>query len=193
MRKKAFKNKFHKRDLISWHLFNPSKFINHMSLIDFKIEPKSITNEYLSILEGFGLHEMTRTIFDTMNRFLEIKNISKSQRNNYVILTKKVFNEKEFSYEIDLPEEEIKTRISKPFETIIDEINSYYHSGHVKYNIDFYRKMLLVEDYFIRVVAIIKKEIVTEIRGEQREDYKASINLLLKEFEESIKIQHKIS
>jgi hypothetical protein len=191
--RKAFKGTFHKLDLISWHLFNPSKFLNHMSLIDFKIEPKSISNEYLPILDSFGLHEKTRTIFDTMNRFLEIKNISKSQRHNYVVLTKKIFNEKEFSYEIDLPEEEIKSRISKPFETIIDEINSYYHSGSVKYNIDFYRKMLLNEDYFLKVTAIIKKEIIAEIRGEQRQDYKSSINLLLNEYEESIKIQHKIS
>ncbi len=39
----AFKRKFRRQELISWHLFNPSKFLNHMSLLTFKIDPKTIT------------------------------------------------------------------------------------------------------------------------------------------------------
>lgn len=160
-----------------------------MSLIDFKIDPKSITNEYLSIMESMGLHEKTRTIFDNMNRFLDIKNISKTQRRKYIELTKGIFNEKEFSYEINLPEVEIKAKISKPFETILDGINSYYHDSTTKYSIDFYRNMLLNEDYFLKVVEIIKNEIVLDIKGEKKNDYKVSINALLEEYEKNIKEQ----
>lgn len=187
--RKSYKEKFNRMDLISWHLFNPSKFLNHMSLIDFKIEPKSITNEYLSILDSFGLHEKSRTIFDNMNRFLDIKNISKLQRRKYIEHTKKIFNEKEFSYEVNLPEEEVKGRISKPFEYILDDLNSYFRDSNSKYSIDLYRSMLLVEDFFIKVVDIVKNEIVLEIKGDKRPDYKESINLVLKEYEDLIKTQ----
>lgn len=187
--RKSFKEKFNRMDIISWHLFNPSKFLNHMSLIDFRIEPKSITNEYLSILDSFGLHEKSRTIFDNMNRFLDIKNISKLQRRKYVEHTKKIFNEKEFSYEVNLPEEEVKDRISKPFESIIDDLNSYFHDPYSKYNIDLYRSMLLVEHFFVKVVDIIKNEIILEIKGDKRPDYKENINLVLKEYEDFIKTQ----
>ena len=187
--RREFKAKFKRMEIISWHLFNPSKFLNHMSLIDFKIDPKSITNEYLSIMESMGLHEKTRTIFDNMNRFLDIKNISKTQRRKYIELTKGIFNEKEFSYEINLPEVEIKAKISKPFETILDGINSYYHDSTTKYSIDFYRNMLLNEDYFLKVVEIIKNEIVLDIKGEKKDDYKVSINALLEEYEKNIKEQ----
>lgn len=188
--RKAFKENFNRLDIISWHLFNPSKFLNHMSLIDFKIDPKSITNEYLSILDDFGLHERTRTIVDNINRFLDIKNISKNQRRKYIQLTNEIFNEKEMSYGINLTDEESKGRISKTFEQIIDDINSYYYDPTSKYNIDLYRKMLLKEDYFLKTVEIIKNEIQMNIKGEIRTDFKENLNILLAEYENSMLTKH---
>lgn len=191
--RKAFKDKFNRNDVISWHLFNPSKFLNHMSLIDFKIEPKSITSEYLSILDGFGLQEKTKTIFDNMNRFLDIKNISKSQRRKYIQLTSEIFNEKEFSHEINLPEEDAKKMMSKSFESIIDNINSFLHDTKIKFSIDLYRNMLLNEEYFLRVVDIVKEEIVLNAKGESRMDYKEKIISLLSDYENGLKTQLYIS
>ena len=46
-----------------------------MDLINFKINPSSMTNDFLSVIDGLGVHNMTRTIVDSMNRFLDIKNI----------------------------------------------------------------------------------------------------------------------
>lgn len=190
--RKAFKDKFNRREAISWHLFNPSKFLNHMSLIDFKIDPKSITNEYLSILDGFGMQEKTKTIFDNMNRFLDIKNITKTQRKKYVKLTSSIFDEKEFSYEVKLPEDEKIGVISKSFEGMIDNINSFFHDSRTKYSIAMYREMLLNEDYFFRVVEIIKDEVATEINGQAKNEYKEKLILLLSEFDTIIKKQHNI-
>lgn len=190
--RKAFKDKFNRREPISWHLFNPAKFLNHMSLIDFKIEPKTITNEYLSIIDGIGMQEKTRTIFDNMNRFLDIKDISKNQRKKYVQLISSIFNEKEFSYEIQLPEVEITSKISKSFEDIIENINAFFHDSTNRFNIEMYRKMLLNEDYFLKVVEIVKNEIILEIKGESKMKYKENLSELLVEFENTIKTQHNI-
>jgi hypothetical protein len=190
--RKSFKSFFSRRNIISWHLFNPSKFMNHMSLLDFKIDPKSITNEYLSILDGFGLQEKTRTIFDNMNRFLDIKNISTTQRRKYIKLTTEIFSEKEFSYEINIPEGEVQNRISKSFESVIDKINIHFHDSRSEYSIDLYRKMLLKEDYFIKVIDIVKEQISLDIKENSQIDYLSKISELLKIFEDTIKTQHNI-
>lgn len=152
----AFKQKFKRQELISWHLFNPSKFINHISLLEFKIDPKTITSDYLPILDSLGLHEKAKTIFDSMNRLTDIKDISKKQRRRYVQLTQQVFNEQEFGYEVDQPE--MINNVIKPFETILDDINKYYYSSS-EHSIDTYKKMMLREEYFKRLLDIIINEI----------------------------------
>lgn len=173
----AFKQKFKRQELISWHLFNPSKFLNHMSLLEFKIDPKTITNDYLPILDSLGLHEKVKTIFDSMNKLTDIKDISKKQRRKYVQLAQNVFNEAEFGYEIDQPE--MVDNVIKPFENILDKINKYYYA-HSEYSIEKYKKMMLKEEYFIQLLEIIKSEIAngpaisTELTPK--------IDILLKEF-----------
>lgn len=173
----AFKQKFKRQELISWHLFNPSKFINHMSLLEFKIDPKTITNDYLPILDSLGLHEKAKTIFDSMNRLTDIKDISKEQRRRYVKLTQQVFNEQEFGYEVDHPE--MIDNVIKPFENILDGINKYYYS-HSEYSIEKYKKMMLKEEYFIKLLDIIINEISNgpEISNELT----SNIDKLLNEF-----------
>ncbi|MFD2034497.1 hypothetical protein ACFSKL_06825 [Belliella marina] len=173
----AFKQKFKRQELISWHLFNPSKFINHMSLLEFKIDPKSITNEYLPILDSLGLHEKVKTIFDSMNRLTDIKDISKKQRRRYVQLTQQVFNEQEFGYEVDQPE--MIDNVIKPFETILDNINKYYHS-HSKHSIEKYKKMMLKEEYFKKLLEIIISEISNG--PEISNDLTSNIDKLLNDF-----------
>lgn len=180
--RKAYKDKFHRTELILWHLFSPSKFLNHMSLLEFKIDPKSITNEYLSIIDSMGLRERTKTIHDNLNKFTDIKNISQTQRRKYVKLTNEVFNPTEFTDNIKTVDGDVTTIISKPFELIIDEINKYYHEGQAKFDMEQYRKMMLIEDYFIKVAETIKTEIKFQIMHQKSSDkYIDQINLLIEE------------
>lgn len=176
--RKAFKKKFKRQDLISWHLFNPSKFLNHMALLEFKIEPKSITNDYLPILDSLGLQEKTRTIYDSMNRLMDIKNISKTQRRKYVQLAQEVFSDNEFGYEINQPLD-LHINPSIPFDSIIDSINIHYHSD-TQYGLDLYRKMMLNEDFFKQLLSIIKLEIFK--KEHQKSEYISQIDELLQLF-----------
>lgn len=160
--RKRYKDKFRRKDPISWHLFTPSKFLNHMDLINFKINPSSMTNDFLSVIDGLGVHNMTRTIVDSMNRFLDIKNISKSQRHKYIKITKEIFSESEFSYEISTPVDELKIKISDSFAEILDQINSFLYSNS-KAEIDKYRKMLLNESYFIKTAELIQNQVKVKL------------------------------
>ncbi len=117
-----------------------------------------MTNDFLSVIDGLGVHNMTRTIVDSMNRFLDIKNISKSQRHKYIKITKEIFSESEFSYEISTPVDELKIKISDSFAEILDQINSFLYSNS-KAKIDKYRKMLLNESYFIKTAELIQNQV----------------------------------
>lgn len=185
--RKEYKNAFSRYDLLSWHLYNPSKFLNNMELIEFRIDPKAITSEYLSILEGFGLQDKARTIFDNLNRLVDIKNISKDQRRKYIEVARQVFNENEFSYEITLPKEEFRNKVSISFESVLDNINQYFHSGRSKFSMDFYRQMMLNENYFRKVAETIKNQINNELSGNTfQEDYLDIITRLVEEYQKVI-------
>jgi hypothetical protein len=186
--RKEFKSRFSRMEYISWHLFNPSKFINHMALLDFRIDTKSLTNEYLSIIDSFGIHEKTQTIFDTINRFLDLKDISKSQKRKYIKIADEIFNEREFSYDISLPEDNIVDNVSSFFSQIIEKINNHYHNTDALFPIQLYRKAMLDEDYFIKIAEVIAKEIKTSLITEQISDnYLGVIDNIIGEYIESRK------
>jgi len=189
--RKEFKNRFSRTELISWHLFNPSKFINHMALLDFKIDPKSITNEYLSIIDSFGIHGKTQTIFDSMNKFLDLKDISKGQRRKYIKIAGAIFNEKEFSYDVSLPEESIVENISSSFGEIIEKINNYYQKDSTEYSVHLYRKAMLDEFSFKKIADVLAKELKASLITEKISDnYLKSIDNIIKEYEVEIKTKH---
>ncbi len=151
--------------------------------INLTIEPfgpingEYYTNDYLPILDSLGLHEKAKTIYDSMNRLTDIQDISKKQRRHYVQLAQRIFNEKEFGYEVDQPE--MINNVIKPFENILDDINKYYHS-HSEYSIDKYKKMMLREEYFIRLLDIILIEISNG--PEVSNELTSNIDKLLNEF-----------
>jgi hypothetical protein len=189
--RREFKNQFSRTELISWHLFSPSKFLNHMSLLDFIIDPKTITNEYLSILDSFGLHEKTQTIYDSMNKFLDLKNISKEQRRKYIRIANDIFNEKEFSYNVNQPEESPIESLSISFGEIIDNINSYFHRTDAMYSIEMYRQAMSQEKYFIKIANIVVDEIKKSIEvGSLGKSHIKKITSVITEYEKEIKAKH---
>ncbi len=181
--RKEYKNMFNRLEPISWHLFNPSKFLNHMSLLDFKIDPKSITNEYLSIIDSLGLQEKTQTIFDNINKLLDLKDISKGQRRKYVQIAEEIFNENEFSYDVNIPEKSVAENISVSFGEIVEKINNYYHNEDSEFSIHTYRKVMLVEDSFIKIAKVIAKQLKESLASDQRtNNYLKEIDSVLKDY-----------
>lgn len=183
--RKKYKDKFRRRDPISWHLFTPSKFLNHMDLINFKINPSSITNDFLSVMDGLGVHNMTRTIVDNMNRFLDIKNISSNQRHKYIKITQEIFSESEFSYEISTPPDELKNKISDSFAEVLDQIYNFLYTDS-KSGIDKYRKMLLNESYFIKIAGLIQLQVKLKLTESSVDNqfFFNEIDKNIKEYEE---------
>lgn len=187
--RKKYNDKFLRRSAHNWHIFSPSKFINHVALMNMHIDPQSISDDFLSVIDSFGLAQRTRTIYDNHNRFLDIKNISKEKRYRYIGILKELFGEVEFSYDTDDNTLQI---VNANYEGIIDALNRHYYEDRTL-NIEQYRLMLLQEDYFIKVTNLLKDQLLDskedQIATRDYEPFLSKVDLLVKEFIGKQKIQ----
>ncbi|HRH49460.1 MAG TPA: hypothetical protein PLP23_11965 [Panacibacter sp.] len=152
--RKEFIRKYKRNSALSFHLFNPARFINHYSLLKLKINPQAITNDFLSIMDSNNIHEKTQTVWDAINRFLNIDNINSQKRKIYIGKVKDLF-EQELDYTSeDASDFEKTNKVLLPFEEVIGKINDYY-TNNSNYNIGDYRNLLLTENYFDKAAKLI--------------------------------------
>lgn len=148
--RKAYITKHKRNEISTFHLFNPARFISHLSLTKFKINPKAITNDFLSIIDSYSTEEKNNTFWDVINKFLNIDNIGKLKRTRYVNKIKDII-EKEFNFPEDETERE---RMFSPFEGRFEVLNDHYSTSS-KYSIVDYRCLVLSEEYFDEITSII--------------------------------------
>jgi hypothetical protein len=159
--RKEFINKYKRNNTISFHLFNPARFLNHYSLLTLKINPKAITDDFISLMDSNNIHEKTQTIWDSVNKFLNIDNINSLKRKKYIAKIKELF-EQELDYTIDdLSDVEKTQKVLQPFEEIMSTINDYF-SYSSSYSLTQYRNLLLSEDYFDKVSKLIFASVASE-------------------------------
>ena len=154
--RKKFIEKFKRADVMSFHLFNPSKFINHVSLLKFKINPQAMTNGLISILDSYNIHENTFTIWDVVNKYLSVENIKSTQRRKHIQTLKSIF-EQEFGYTLEnLNDQEKSQGMVYVFEETLSKINDYFLKGD-KYKMTDYKQLILSDDYFKKTTSLILK------------------------------------
>lgn len=160
----AYKNKYSRRDLLSWHLFSPAKFLNHIDLMNFKIEPQSFTDDMKSVIEEFGFVTKTRTIYESMVRLADVKGIGQEQRRNYVKKVKTFFTDHEFSYKIESTQDANKS-VAGTLSDIVDKLNEHIHSFS-KERFCSYCNMIMVEKYFSELLKTISEQIASPSENE---------------------------
>jgi len=162
--RKAYITKHKRNEISTFHLFNPARFISHLSLTKFKINPKALTNDFLSIIDSYSTEDKNNTFWDIINKFLNIDNIGKLKRTRYANKIKDIV-EKEFNFPDDTTERE---RMFSPFEGRFEVLNDHYATSS-KYSIADYRNLVLSEEYFDEITSIIfdtnfdNKEMVLKI------------------------------
>lgn len=159
--RKEYITKYKRSNTISFHLFNPARFLNHYSLLTLKINPKAITDDFISLMDSNNIHEKTQTIWDSVNKFLNIDNINSQKRKKYIVKIKELF-EQELDYTIDdLSDIEKTQKVLQPFEEIMSSINDHF-SYSSSFSLVQYRNLLLSEDYFDKVSKLIFTTVATE-------------------------------
>lgn len=135
-----------------WHLFTPSKLINHFQLLEFKINAESATNDYLAIIDN--LKEKTKSTLDAVSDLL---NINKEERRKYINKLKE-FNQKfvfNFTEREDSSDE--SSFDQKPVEKLLVEINKHYTQKSTKYKD--VKSVLENKNFFEKVVSIFELEL----------------------------------
>lgn len=160
-RKKFLKKNPHSQP---WHLFTPSKLINHFQLLDFKINAESATNDYLTIIDSSNLRDKTKFTLDAVS---DLFNINKEERRKYINKLKE-FNQK-YVFNLDVREAGEGDIIEqKPVEKILAEINKHYSSSRPSgYNYNDVKQVFDNKDFFDRVVNILEEELASYLKNKE--------------------------
>jgi hypothetical protein len=152
--RKAFVDKYDRSSVHSFHLFNPAKFTNHISLINLKVDPQSLATDFLTLVDGFEKHERALTVWDEVNKLLSIDFLDRKTRSNYTKRIRTLF-EVDFGYsEDDLANKELAARIAEPLDKIIFAINEHYNSGR-ELRMIHYRDLFKTNETFEKVKTLI--------------------------------------
>lgn len=97
---------------LTWKLFSPGRFINHLDLLDFKVDTSKISDEILSMIEYADFRQHTLKILDVFNKYFGVAISDKNKRKKYVQMTKEIFSDSNYSNNIESErEEDIDTKL----------------------------------------------------------------------------------
>lgn len=69
--RKKYHKLYHAHEPICWYLFGPARFINHIDLLNLKINSECLTDEFLSLVETDDIKPKTRTVVEQINRVID--------------------------------------------------------------------------------------------------------------------------
>jgi hypothetical protein len=138
-----------------WHLFTPNKFLNHLQLLEFKIDASNVTSDFLTIIDGISLSEKTKNMLDLVGQLLDIE---KEERRRY--MTK--FKEFSMKYVYNIEDassteaEEIKLDF-KPLEKVIAELFRYFNDQKNNRRFSDLKLLFANKEFFDEVVIVFQK------------------------------------
>jgi len=163
-----------------WHLFRPGKFLDHISLIKFKINGSSISNEILSIIEtDFEVVEGVKKLADILNSIIDLKSETGTKltvglakiRDTYVYKLNKNQN-----IEIELIEKQ-------PVDEIVSNLVLYYSSNKGEFSFEDFTIALRDKNIIKELLKILNNETDYYLTsGNLSEKYKSNVDNLIKEF-----------
>lgn len=69
--RKKYHTLYHAHEPVCWYLFGPARFINHIDLLNLKINSECLTDEFLSLVETDDIKPKTRTVVEQINRVID--------------------------------------------------------------------------------------------------------------------------
>jgi hypothetical protein len=122
-----------------WHVYFPSRFIAHINMLNFKVDAKSFTDDFISILSKTNFTDDTSMLADVMSDFMDIRSDSKR------LLIKKLqeFNIKYLSefYPADIDQEQRSD--FNPVGELLKEISYHYKDVKIKISLLDIKKLIL--------------------------------------------------
>ncbi|MGD1891744.1 MAG: hypothetical protein ACFB15_14285 [Cyclobacteriaceae bacterium] len=141
-----------------WHLFRPSKFLDHLSLLNLQLNPNLLSNELLTMLDKNGeLGSTVRTLADTMSKIIDLKSKNGISFTNGIAKIKadSVYNVNDSNVE-----SHFHTTKYEPVDVIVSEIIKFFSSGNSKFNINSLRHLVNESDKTSDFLGIIENAVI---------------------------------
>ena len=155
-KEKYLKNYKRRASSYFWHLLSPSQFINHMDLLNLKIDENRLSNELLALIECDDFESKTHSLIDDICRFTDIQGVTSEQREkNIKILMKQLVGEGEFSMQIETISSTEDPSIKK-FCELSNDVYSYFleKGGAV---LEHYVNIFTESDKYNKLIKVIKE------------------------------------
>lgn len=178
---KPFRKAYLTKNLNSnyWHIFTPGNFIDHISLLRFKINGDSISNEILSMIEtDFEVVKKVGKLADIITSIVDLK--SEVGINLSTGLSR---IRKEHIYQINTTDKERDTAESKaqPIDEIIDNLINYYSKKKGQYDFKDFTESLKNEESIEPLLKILERESNYYIRNSvYNQDYEKDFDEIIK-------------
>lgn len=165
--RKDYARKFNRTDILVWHLFNPAKFLNHVSLIKMKVNPQAITNEFLSIMDSLTFKKQIGTIYDVQSRFIELSSSDGTIARKNIKILKDIF-ENEIENVVsddDVNKEEALIKITNALDEVIGKLMDYLQSEENDLSVNDYRQIMKESSLFTSFSNIVLSEVKEDLEN----------------------------
>jgi hypothetical protein len=146
----------------NWHLFTPGKFLDHISLLKFKINGGAISNEILSMIEtDFEVVKSVRKLSDILTSIVDLKSASG------INLTKGLADIREtYIYEINKEhDEKVDSTEIQPVDEVVSNLVIYYSKSSGDYNFDDFVLSLKQDSVIKEFLKLLENEMTYFIKN----------------------------
>lgn len=165
------------KNLTFWYIYSPLKFIDRLSILNFKISPKSVTSNIIALAEtNFNYSSKTNSFFDVISTLFNKEDVSElSIIKRLATLRKETLNQSESDDSVNISDTN-----ETPLASILLDIRNYYGSTQSKYSLNRLIGAFEIEDNSDKIMSILQHEM---------KNYKSSSDLtnLFTEFDIIIK------
>ncbi len=161
--RKELKRKY--KNLTFWYIYSPLKFIDRLSVLNFKISPKSVTSSVIALAEtSFNYSNKTNSFFDVISTLFNKEDVSELS----IIKRLATLRKETLEQSKDISESDNIFDIREtPLTNILLDIRNYYGSAQSKYNINDVVNTFELED---------NSDAIIEILLDVMKDYKPNTN-----------------
>jgi hypothetical protein len=157
--RREYLDRYERLEAVSFHLFNPAKFINHYSLLKLKINPQAITNDLLSLMDSYSSSSKTDTVWDLLNRFTGIENIDQDTRRQYISFIVNLFRTDLNYSTADIDKVERSERIAVQMGDAMQKIHDHFYDKQGDFKLDDYRQAMLYQENFKGIATLVTQSI----------------------------------
>lgn len=153
--RKSLLNKY--KQFNYWYIYSPLKFIDRLSVMNFKIEPNAITHNVVALAEtNFNYSTKTKSFFDVISTFFNEEDVSR------LSILKKLADLKKETQDLDgkpSEEESIFDLREVPVTTVLIKIKDHYSSFDEKKSFNDVVNVFENESFEEEIVRLIREAV----------------------------------